>query len=208
MGGCWFHFSQCLVGHIGDCGLIKLYRDKEDHHFYQYMRCYLMLPLLPQHLIKFAFNILISLSELNVPKDLKDNFQKFIVYMKRTWMDGIYKVNEWCVYNQWLRTNNQTECCNFTSRLDFGHHPNYDTWVQKLAFQFATEINKYNKWTIHHKTKARPPKERLKNELLQSEWNRIKTDESPGSIILFLKQCSLAMKLSNEKLILMLENQA
>ena len=60
--GCWFHFPQCSVGRVSDCSLIKLYKDEDDHQIYSCMRCYLMLPLSPKHLIEIAFNPLYSLS--------------------------------------------------------------------------------------------------------------------------------------------------
>eukprot|EP01083_Nonionella_stella_P132308 402210_1 len=103
--GCWFHFCKCLVRKMNELGLTALYRNKHDRTFYKFMRGFLMLPLLPKDLIPKAFDILIQLKHLNVPKEHMDAFDRFVVYMKSTWMDGLYKIKEWCIYNSWIRTN-------------------------------------------------------------------------------------------------------
>ena len=67
-------------------------------------------------------------------------------------------------------------------------------------------INKYDRWKRHQKTHLRAPRERMKNELLKSEWKRIKTQRTAQDIILFLQRCSIAMKLSSESLIKLIES--
>ena len=63
--GCWFHFCKCLNSKIGELKLMKLYKDKDDHDFYKFMRGFLMLPLLPLNLIKPTFDLLVALGDLN-----------------------------------------------------------------------------------------------------------------------------------------------
>eukprot|EP01083_Nonionella_stella_P071582 192368_1 len=116
----------------------------------------------------------------------------FVVYMKSTWMDGLYKIKEWCIYNSWIRTNNATESMNFVTNRSFGKHPLYRVWLEKLAKQFAAHVSKYIK---------RAPKERLKNEVLNLEWKRISIDQSASSIVKFLRRCSKAMKVSKDTLV-------
>ena len=203
--GCWFHFCKRLVKKLGDLNLMKLYKDPDDHTFYVFVRCFLMLPLLPKDLIISAFDVLVKLAELNVPYGYKKKFKLFVKYMERTWMDGLYKIDEWCVYGSWIRTNNCTESMNFVSSQTFGKHPLYHDWIQSLALQSAAHINKYHQYQIWKKTKKRPPKEIAKNTLLKNEWIRVAKDHTTESIIYFLRQCSKAMKVSQETLVRMNE---
>ena len=206
MSGCWFHFCKCLVGKMADLGLMKLYKNKYDHTFYEFMRGFLMLALLPRDLIPLAFELLIDLGKLNVPRGYKKKFNAFIKYMKRTWMNGLYDINEWCVYGSWVRTNNLTESMNFATSQLFGKHPLYTDWIKALALQFASHIVKYNQYKIWRQTKRRQPREIEKNTLLHNEWRRIAKDISPKSIVLFLRRCSKAMKVSAATLIIMNES--
>ena len=201
--GCWFHFCKCLVGKMGDVGLLKLYKDKEDHKFYEFMRGFLMLALLPKNLIPVAFDLLVQLGELNVPSGYHRQFNLFVDYMNYTWMNGLYKITEWCAYGSWVRTNNLTESMNFVTSQLFGKHPIYQEWVKQLALQFAESAVKYNQYKQWMETKKRKPREIEKNKLLQNEWKRIANDKSPQSIMLFLNRSSKAMKVSKDTLSIM-----
>ena len=54
--------------------------------------------------------------------------------MDSTWMkDGRFKIHEFCMYEQWIRTNNPTEGMNKIQQKEFGKHPNYDKWADLLA---------------------------------------------------------------------------
>ena len=198
--GCWFHFCKCIVGKISDVGLLKLYKSKDDHTFYEFMRGFLMLALLPKDLIPVAFDILVQLGELNVSRGSKHKFKLFVDYMNYTWMNGLYRIDEWCVYGLWVRTNNLTESMNFVTSQLFGKHPIYQEWVKQLALQFAHSVVKYNQYKQWKETNRRKPKEIQKNKLLQNEWMRIAKDKSPQSIMLFLNRCSKTMKVSKETL--------
>lgn len=210
--GCWFHYCKCITTKISDLKLMKLYKRKDDRTFYKFMRGFLMLALLPKHLIKDTFGLLVQLAAANVPSDYSTNFEGFVNYMKRTWIGavnnrhGIYMIDEWCVHGSWIRTNNPTEAMNFVTNQTFGKHPLYHDWIGMLAFQMALHINKYERYQLWQKTNRRKPKEVLKNNLLNKAWKQIACDESPLSIMTFLSDCSKAMKVSNETLTKMLNN--
>ena len=103
---CWFYFCKCLVTLVGDCDLMKFYKDKANHALYEHMRCYLMLPLLRDDFIKFACDTLLSLAGLNMPEEGKNGFDKFIKCRKQTWLDGLHDVDEWCAHDHWIRIHN------------------------------------------------------------------------------------------------------
>eukprot|EP01083_Nonionella_stella_P268930 909442_1 len=128
-----------------------------------------------------------------------------VEYMSNTWMDGRYKISEWCCYESEARTNNVSESLNFVTRELFGRHPLYDVWIEKLALQMASHLSRHEQYKIWKKTNKRPNKEILKNEVISNEWLRIKTDESASSILLFLQRVSKSMKVGKAALKRMLD---
>eukprot|EP01084_Bolivina_argentea_P020185 37554_1 len=197
--GCFFHFCKCLLKYWTDLGFTKYFSDKKYYTFYYFMRCFMMLALLPEYLIETAFLLLISISALFVPSELYPKFEQFVDYFVRIWFN-LYPTVEWCCFGSFLRNNNGVESNNFVMIHRYGKHPTYEQWCRNLAEQFAYDLVRYKQFIQHGKTNHRSPKERLKNEILELEWDRITKDESDESIILFLKRTSLAMKLSAKKL--------
>eukprot|EP01083_Nonionella_stella_P165504 550732_1 len=118
------------------------------------------------------FELLVRLGQVNVPHGYKQKWKGFIEYMSNTWMDGRYKISEWCCYESEARTNNVSESLNFVTRELFGRHPLYDVWIEKLALQMASHLSRHEQYKIWKKTNKRPNKEILKNEVISNEWLR------------------------------------
>ncbi len=153
-----------------------------------------------------------------MPSHARNDFNEFVVYMEGHWI-GVWSndkcvsnprfdIDEWCVYDMFLRTNNFSESANFTNVESVGRHPLYEAWVKALARMFAESAVRFKRYLKHGKCVPKSKRERLKNKLLKMEQKvlEIETNNNDNkqkilcSIITFLKRSSKMMKCGNDTL--------
>ncbi|XP_053395522.1 uncharacterized protein LOC123527520 [Mercenaria mercenaria] len=101
--GCAFHWSQAVQKHVGEFGLARTYRERQSVH--SLIRKLLALPFLPAADIKRAFRKLQEQAE-----DSSEQVQDLFTYVSDEWLESSkWSEDEWSVYRQTIRTNNDTE---------------------------------------------------------------------------------------------------
>lgn len=82
------------------------------------------LALLPENEIKDAYQqIKIEGSTLFENTRFETNLKNFFQYFEKEWLDGIYKISEWCVFAQRHRKNNYLESYHNQLKVDLGLRP-------------------------------------------------------------------------------------
>ncbi|XP_060602402.1 uncharacterized protein LOC132755544 [Ruditapes philippinarum] len=101
--GCGFHWAQAIQRRVQELGLMTTYRHIEGVH--QIIRKLLALPFLPGSDIPRAFKKLFDKVDVS-SQALVDLFE----YVNDQWLENsLWSAEEWSVYRQTVRTNNETE---------------------------------------------------------------------------------------------------
>ena len=101
--GCGFHWAQAVQRRVQNVGLQTTYQRREGVH--HHIRKLLAIPFLPARDIQRAFQKLKEKVDDN-SEPLRELFR----YVQDQWMDStIWSPEEWSVYRQTVRTNNDTE---------------------------------------------------------------------------------------------------
>ncbi|XP_053403227.1 uncharacterized protein LOC128558324 [Mercenaria mercenaria] len=101
--GCAFHWAQSIIRHVKEHGLAKTYQDRTTVH--QLISKLLALPFLPGRDIERAFQRLRDRA-MTSSQPVRDLFQ----YVWDQWLcSSVWTVDEWSVYKQPVRTNNDCE---------------------------------------------------------------------------------------------------
>ena len=98
--GCSFHWTQAVWRKIQLLGLQPLYLS--NHSTHDFCRRLMALPFLPCEHVEPAFRIL----EGQVSNYIE---HQLTIYIDNTWIAGQWKPEDWCVFNQTVRTNNDVE---------------------------------------------------------------------------------------------------
>jgi hypothetical protein len=101
--GCSFHWAQAVQRHVQELGLSATYRERGTVH--TLIRKLLALPFMPGQHISRAFNRLRQRADTS-SKPVADLF----TYINDQWIESsLWSPEEWSVYRQPVRTNNDTE---------------------------------------------------------------------------------------------------
>ncbi|XP_060607516.1 uncharacterized protein LOC132759716 [Ruditapes philippinarum] len=101
MKGCSFHWGQAVWRHIQGLGLSTEYMN--NHGTYSLLRMIFCLPFLPAEHIIEVFD---KMEDFNTSEHLEPLFQ----YLRRTWFESsTWTVENWSVFGQSVRTNNDCE---------------------------------------------------------------------------------------------------
>lgn len=101
--GCGFHWAQALQRRVQEVGLQATYQRREGVH--NIVRKLLALPFLPGRDIPRAFERLRDRAD-GSSEPVTSLFQ----YVDDQWLDNsLWSPDEWSVYRQTVRTNNDTE---------------------------------------------------------------------------------------------------
>ena len=190
--GCGFHYCQALLKNIGDHGLLTLYRDRDNPKFRYYIRKYMMLMLLPSHMVQETWVELKRLAKTSVPAGSKNQFSDWLQYHKSTWMDGTYNIDDWNRWKNKLGTNNLAEIFNCRLSQVLGSHPSLVDWVTEIQKQLALTISRSKQLDTFGKTHWKATQERYKDSSLQLLSEKLEKKEIEP--INFLELCSKAMK--------------
>ena len=99
--GCSFHWGQAVMRKVANLGLKSTYDQRKTTH--QFIKKILCLPLLPAAHILPTYQ---SLRESATTQPLMD----LLDYLDNTWLNNsIWSVQQWSVFRQTVRTNNDTE---------------------------------------------------------------------------------------------------
>lgn len=101
MKGCAFHWSQAIWRRVQAEGLSEVYRRRGGVH--RFIRMLMALQFLPATHIERSFG---KLQE----KAITDATRRLASYVGRQWINGsVFTPNDWSVYRQDVRTNNDLE---------------------------------------------------------------------------------------------------
>ena len=98
--GCSFHWTQAVWRKIQLLGLQQQYMSDISTH--DFCRKLMALPFLPAEHIEHAFRNLVEHVSSGTELELA-------TYIDTTWISGNWHPNDWCIFNQAVRTNNDVE---------------------------------------------------------------------------------------------------
>lgn len=109
--GCWFHYTQCIWRNAVKKGFCRIKNNKKtrpEHHFI--VRQLMALAIIPESEIKQQYSRIKAETMTFFGGTAHEiHAKKLFKYYEREWLDGIYKIKEWCVYGFKERTNNFLE---------------------------------------------------------------------------------------------------
>ena len=100
--GCLFHFNQCLLRWVKSHGLQQSYSMPKSN-VRKLVRKFMALPLLPLQMIRPAAQQLTNIARETCPE-----IMGFVDYFVQQWLNDI-SPEKWCVWNEFIRTNNAVE---------------------------------------------------------------------------------------------------
>ena len=103
MRGCSFHWSQALWRQVQDSGLAVKYQESAE--VYNYIKLLFALPFLPHAEISNAFEMVVS----SASEQLRELLGPINNYIRRNWLGGQWKPEQWSVHDRAIRTNNDCE---------------------------------------------------------------------------------------------------
>ena len=188
--GCGFHYCKALFKNLGDHGLTKVYRSNTNFRYH--IRKYMMLMLMPSHMVQKAWNELKTHAAKTVPKTYQTQFANWLKYHKKIWMDGTYNIDEWNMWKAKLRTNNLAEIFNCRLSQVLGSHPSLVDWITEIQKQLALTVARWKQLLAFGKTHYKANAERKKDESIRLLSERLEKNEIASDQ--FLELCSKAMK--------------
>ena len=156
--GCWFHFCQAILKHIGSIGLKAEYDNSFEFKFW--VKRFMALALIPVDKIQCAINIIIY--EIDLESDLAAKQIEFFEYFVSQWCNA-KKIKQgpeiWNQHKATVRNNNPSEIYHSTmpSNIPRHHHKeqnviasdkflklnNYLTKSQSVSSKKQIEFNFY-----------------------------------------------------------------
>ncbi|XP_053390676.1 uncharacterized protein LOC123565429 [Mercenaria mercenaria] len=99
ISGCAYHWSRAVWRKVQNLGLTGAYMQDEGTHWF--IRKILALPLIPAEHAAPAFE--------HIQRKGTPPLQPLLEYVQSTWFNGFWSPEEWSVYGQSIRTNNDCE---------------------------------------------------------------------------------------------------
>ena len=112
--GCYFHFTQDGWRFVQNSGMASSYLSSKDDEFRLFIRCVLALPHVPiadvEESLEALNNKIWAFNESDEKVEFKE---KFVQYVKDTWIEGVYPPQVWNCYARKVDlTNNNLESHN------------------------------------------------------------------------------------------------
>lgn len=150
VSGCWFHYTQCLWRNAVKKGFCRMKNNKKyrpEHHFI--VRQLMALALIPASEVKRQYHrIRVEAMAFFEGTQYEKNFRKFFMYYEREWLDGVYKIREWCVYGFQERTNNFLESYHRILQQVLGLRPSSCNFIRGMISLLDTSKEKL--WKIRN----------------------------------------------------------
>lgn len=200
---CGFHYCQALLRNIGAHHLKAQYFDYEDTTFRDYVRQFMMLMLLPLHLVVRAVNLLLLQYREKTPADCHAKMRGWLrEYFIKTWViTGVRgrKMRRWNHHRAVNRTNNMAERWNRHAHERMGKHPAWAKFATEMARIFALQLARATQLRKSGQLRKPLPGSKMVNDSLEGAWNLLDVHESKengvedSDILSFLKAASDAM---------------
>ena len=111
LGGCYFHFAQCLWKAVMRLGLAADYQN--DHRLKYVVRKTMALGFIPLAFVRNCYNVMLAHPLTVLMLQVFPHLQAFLTYFEDNWMDanGSYPPAMWNVHTRPMefRTNNSVE---------------------------------------------------------------------------------------------------
>ena len=145
--GCFFHFYQAVIKKIGKLGLKMNYL--LDHQFRLSTILLVVCAFLPQEQMLAEIEVCLRNVAASAPNGKKLAVRQFIQYFRKTWVNGLYHINIWCVFLRWDRTSNLLERQNKELKAALGPNPYLWDFSNAIMHIDADETIAYQRLIQH-----------------------------------------------------------